>query len=133
MTLPVLHRITVERRLLAALFLWPTSVDLEPHHFLEPRHGALFEVLEEARVLFGESNIELPAETTVYDDTSVPIVFGLAHDHARRSPFDANRAGAPLFARWVETYLAELLYEQVTRYAIADLVELVRECPRCGR
>lgn len=132
MNLAVNHRLEVERRLLAALFLWPCAVDLDPRHFLEPRHGALYEVLDEARVLFGKSNVELPDETTVYDETLLTIVVGLALEYARRSPFESNRAGASGWAQWVEEYVLGLLYERVTKYAIADLVEMVRECPRCG-
>lgn len=132
MTLTYPTRLLVERRLLAALFLWPRAVELEPRHFLAPEHGALFEVLEEARVLF-PSVFQLPAETTIYDDCSVPIVVGLARDYARRGALGEVPGVANDFGDWTERYLAELLYERVTQHAIDDLVEQVRECPRCGR
>jgi hypothetical protein len=126
-------RLQAERRLLAALFLWPRAVDLEPRHFLAPEHGALFEVLDEARRLF-PAPMQLPPETHVYDDTSLPIIVWLAHDHARDSAFVGVHGNAVGWAQWVRHYITHaLLCERVTARAIGDLVEQVRECPRCGR
>jgi hypothetical protein len=123
----VTHRLAAERRLLAALFLWPRAVDLEPRHFLAPEHGALYEVLDEARRLF-PAPFQLPPETYVYDDVSVPIIVGLARDHAHR------REDAPSWAQWVEGYILDvLIWQRVTAHAIDSLVDQVRECPRCGR
>lgn len=108
------ERLTTERRLLAALFLWPTRVELEAQHFLAPAHGALFTAIQAAGDVLLDENRTLPAlrEFIAWDD---------------RDDLFSSVGG-------LDDYVIEQLVPMpVTPHAIPDLVELVRQCPRCGR
>lgn len=125
MTLPLPTRLIVERRLLAALFLWPHIVDLEPRHFLAAEHGVLFEALQAIGIGLlddGVARVGEFVERLSLANAATQRAAGLPETHAR----DA--------ARWYREYItAELICVAVTPLAIPDLVEQVRECPRCGR
>lgn len=125
MTLPLPTRLIVERRLLAALFLWPRAVELEPRHFLAAEHGVLFDALQaigEELLDDGVARVGAFVERLSLVNPATQRAAGLADAHARDS------------ARWYREYITtELICIAVTPLAIPDLVEQVRECPRCGR
>lgn len=117
------ERLGDERRLLAALFRWPRLVDLEPHHFLAPMHAALFSALDEVERTFP---VESMATDRAYDDVGLELVVWCI---TRDKLLDLFRHVGGV-RRYV---LEELLPLEVTQESIADCVELVRVCPRCGR
>lgn len=107
-------RVDAERRLLAALYLWPRAVDLEPRHFLFPTHGVLFVALQE----LGDRLLD--------DEAAIPLLRALVQRMRLERMF--------LSVRGVENFvIEELVPQEVTPHAIDDLVAQVRECPRCGR
>ena len=107
-------RLEVERRLLAALFLWPRLIELDPRAFLSPQLGALYAAWQAV----GEH------------------YWHAANGGVRllRSQLDLDGFGAMFRSDGqLVQFLNELPLESVTEHAIVDLVELVRECPRCGK
>jgi hypothetical protein len=126
------QRIAVERRLLAALFLYPRDVDLEAHHFLASQHGVMFDCIRAAYREFPWVH----STGHWYDDLALAVVLGLVQQHAHdlMSWLGRSWSRPAELARFAEEYFIHVLMEQrVTAYAIDDLVEQVRACPRCGK
>jgi hypothetical protein len=126
------QRLTAERRLLAALFLWPCRVELGPRSFLAPEHGALFDVILDAADFWPPA--QLPAEGSSFDDAFLEVVTAFARDYAAQG-YTPKRTRNPIaWAAYVRTYITDVLMRQaVTRAALDPLIAEVRQCPRCGR
>lgn len=126
------QRIAVERRLLAGLFLYPRAVDLEARNFLASDHGVIFEVLQDAYERF-----PWPAATPcTFDDMALAVVLSLVQERAHDVMQWLGRSWSQPahLAQWAEEYFINVLMMQaVTAHGVADLVEQVRECPRCGK
>jgi hypothetical protein len=132
--LTVDQRVNVERRLLAALFLWPRHVDISPRDFSEPEHGAIYEVICDAAQFYVPA--ELEAHTLYYDSGFLEVVIGFARDYAaeKRRAMRGYHGDPAGWAAHVRTYFESILLRQpVTRDQITELVQLVRQCPRCGK
>jgi hypothetical protein len=127
-----MERLELERRLLAALFLWPRRIELEPRHFLAPEHGALFEIINDAAELYPPA--EVPDDSLGFDDSFLVVVVALARDYVVQGYVTSHVAHAGAWSAWVRRYVVhELLTQPAARAAIGRLVAEVRQCPRCGR
>lgn len=126
------QRVADERRLLAALFLYPRAVELEARHFLAPDHGLLFDCVEQAFAI-----APWPAANRhCYDDIALEVVVECVRQRGRELDHALDRfpERAAQLAAWARGYIVDVLMAQaVTAHAIDDLVEIVRVCPRCGR
>lgn len=125
MTTALTPRLDTERRLLAALFLFPQLVDLEPRHFAAPAHAALFGALDEVQRHYPVGATKPHARYT-YDDIALALVVLTL----KRDKF------LDLFScvGGVEAFLIDdLARVAVTAEAIPDLVDQVRSCPTCRR
>lgn len=125
-------RLASERRFLAALFLYPHVVDIERHHFLAAQHGILFECIRDAFETFPWPH----SRDGAFDDVALAIVLEIVKQRAREvSEWMGRPEWNDFHVRgWAESYFHEsILSQAVTSYALDDLRQQVRECPRCGR
>lgn len=132
-------RLQLERRLLAALLLWPRAVDLDAHHFVAPEHGLIYEAIDEAQDVFPYPAVN--PEALVYDDVAVAVVIGIACTslRGRRAAMPAairsTRASVSWSTDWerLERFVTDyILHQQIGPNAIDELVAAVRACHRCG-
>lgn len=114
-------RLLVERRLLAALFLWPSECDLEPHHFASPAHQALYAAIQSVK----RAPVSDEVLATTWDDTALAEIACQLMDQNLDSLF-VSEGGFYAYARHLQRSCD-------TRAEIPALVAEVRECPRCGR
>jgi len=127
-----MERLELERRLLAALFLWPRRIELEPRHFLAPEHGALFQIIADAGELYPPAFV--PDDSLGFDEAFLTVVTALARDHVTQGFVASHVFHAGQWAAWVRRYIVhELLARPAARAAIDRLTAEVRQCPRCGR
>lgn len=122
MILTYQDRLRIERRLLAALFLWPTECDLDPQHFHAPEHSWLFMAIQEVK----RAPVSDDVLATTFDDTALANIALWFMDHQLDSYF--NSAGG--FFKFASAFLQQ---SGDTRAEIPALIAEVRECPRCGR
>ena len=114
-------RLRLERRLLTALYLWPSECSLTPEHFISPAHSALYEVIQGIK----RAPVADDVLAVTYDDTA------LAHAALRLLDCDLDGLFANEGGFW--SYALKLQQSGDTRAEIPSLIEQVRECPRCGR
>jgi len=108
------QRLETERRLLAALYLWPRPVDLDGGCFLAPEHGVLFDAIQEAGPDLAD------------DYKAIPVLVGVVRRNRRLTMFKAVKG--------VEEYvITQLVPIDVREREIPSLIESVKACPRCGR
>jgi hypothetical protein len=118
------ERLETERRLLAALYLWPQAVGVDAQDFLAPQHAMLYRAVNEIE----------PGELA--SETITPSVRAFVESEAmeRRVRRGLETTHAYWVGRWYENYIIETLMQvEVSPSAIPDLVAQVRVCPRCGR
>lgn len=136
MTVTIGDRLRLERRLLAALFLWPRSVGLAAHHFVAPEHALIYEAIDDAQDLFPYPDVD--PEALVYDDIALGVVVGLACTalRGRRAAMTGpKRASVAWATDWerLELFIGEyILSQQVGPTTIDEMVAAVRACHRCG-
>lgn len=113
-------RIALERRLLAALFAWPTECDLTPEHFMAPAHQELYQAIQEVK----RDPVSDDVLAVTYDDAAMARIALLILDAGVDDLF-ISEGGFFEYTRRL----------QQTGYGRADIPQLVadvRECPRCG-
>jgi hypothetical protein len=113
MSSAVSQRLDLERRLLAALFLWPRQVDLEAHHFAALAHAAFFCALEQARPV-------------MWTNEGWPRLLEALKRSGELKLF-RHAGGVMHFVNQT------LPLEWATPESIEPLTKAVRACPRCGR
>lgn len=114
-------RLLLERRLLAALFLWPSECDLEPKHFASPAHQALYVAIQNVK----RAPVSDDVLATTYDDTAFAEIACQLMDQELDSLF-ISEGGF-----W--KYTQKIQQSGDTRAEIPALIAEVRECPGCGR
>lgn len=108
------QRLETERRLLAALYLWPRPVALEPHDFCYRMHAAFYAALQDV------------GNAITDDAEAIPIMCAAIKGGLDEDLFN--------FVGGVENFIVdELILVRVLEHEIDDLVTRVRACPRCGR
>lgn len=119
------NRLDLERRLLSALFRWPTLVDLDPAAFLAPAHGALFQAMQDVQTEFPVEPLADQWRWHDYDDAQLVLV----------AIFLKRNGLLALFTHLggLKTYVVGSLFAiKVGPRAIEDLIAAIAACPRCG-
>lgn len=113
MTTPLDDRLQLERMLLAALFMYPRSVELDMHHFVAPAHAAFFCALDDGKGEHWPGGLKLVARR-------------IAQQPGGLKTF--NSVGG------VKKFVNEVLPLEMVKPSFVDvLAGEVRKCPRCGR
>lgn len=120
------NRLDLERRLLSALFRWPTLVELDAAVFLSPVHGALFQAMQDVQAEFPVEPLLERWRWHDYDDAQLVLVaISLKRD---------GLLGLFSHLGGLKTYVIDSLFTlKVGPRAIEDLVAAIAACPRCGR
>lgn len=120
------QRLDLERCLLAALFLWPREVDIPPRCWTTAEHSFLFRLIQEAGFWLLDVETAIPAMRVLLE-RDIDATSRQSHPGVR------EREVARLVRAYEDYIIMELLPIEVTAHAIDDLVEQMKECPRCGR